>query len=223
MKKDIIIIGDGEFADIAYEYFTSDSDFNVVAFAVEKAFYTKKLLHDKPVIYFEELIDKYPPKLYEVFVAITSTNLNRVRKRLYLSVKEMNYSCVSYISSNAFVWNNVQIGDNVLIFENNVIQPNVIIGNNCVLWSGNHVGHRTQIKDHIFISSHCVISGYCVVEDNCFLGVNSTFADNVTIKTNCVIGAGAIILKSTSENCIYPGAGAIPARVDSLRFYKIKE
>ena len=33
----LVIVGDGEFGDIAYQYFTYDSPYEVVAFAVERA------------------------------------------------------------------------------------------------------------------------------------------------------------------------------------------
>lgn len=36
MAKNLLIVGAGEFADIAYEYFTVDSDYTVVGFAVER-------------------------------------------------------------------------------------------------------------------------------------------------------------------------------------------
>ena len=221
--KDVVIIGDGEFADIAYDYFTNDSDCNIVAFAVEKNFYTKKTFNDKPVIYVEDLEDNYPSASFMVFVAVTSTKLNRIRRRLYLDCKRKGYKFASYVSSNAFFWRNAIIGENTFIFEGNVIQSNVVIGDNCILWSGNHVGHRSVIKNHVFISSHAVISGYCIIEDNCFVGVNSTFADNVVVKANCVIGAGAIILKNTEENSIYPATSTAPSKVKSFQFYKIKE
>ena len=40
MEKEakLVIIGAGEFAEIAYEYFTYDSPYEVVAFAVEKKY-----------------------------------------------------------------------------------------------------------------------------------------------------------------------------------------
>ena len=79
------------------------------------------------------------------------------------------------------------------------------------------------MKDNCFISSHVVISGYCEVNENCFIGVNATLADNINIAKDCFIGAGATILKNTEEEKIYPGIAAEPSKVDSLRFFKIKE
>ena len=44
-KKKLVIVGAGEFAEIAYEYFTYDSDYEVVGFAVEKAYIKEKELN----------------------------------------------------------------------------------------------------------------------------------------------------------------------------------
>ena len=37
-NKKLVIVGLGETADLAYEYFTKDSDFEVVAFSADKEF-----------------------------------------------------------------------------------------------------------------------------------------------------------------------------------------
>jgi len=180
MEK-IVIIGDGETAELAYEYFTHDSPHEVVAFCVEREYAKKTELFGLPVAHFEEVEKLFLPSDHKAFVAISYTKLNRVRARLYAATKAKGYTLVSYVSSKAFVWRNVEIGDNCFILENNVLQYAVRVGNNVVLWSGNHVGHQTVIKDNAFVSSHVVISGYCEVGENCFLGVNSSIANNVKI------------------------------------------
>ena len=44
MENKLIIVGDSAFAEIAYEYFTNDSNYEVVAFSVEDKFLSKKVL-----------------------------------------------------------------------------------------------------------------------------------------------------------------------------------
>lgn len=197
--KRLVLIGDGESAEIAYEYFTFDSPWQVVAFAVEGKLRQRDELFDLPVIDLEDLSKRFPPDRFAAHVALSSTHLNRPRKRLYLYVKSLGYELPSYVSSRAFVWRNVKIGENTFIFENNVLQYLVEVGNNVILWSGNHVGHRTRIRDHNFVTSHCVISGFCDIGESSFLGVNSTFGDNVSIPHDSVVGAGALVHKSLSE------------------------
>ena len=221
--RKIVIVGDGEFAEIACEYFTHDSPHEVAAFAVERPFLKRESLFDRPVIAFEDMERLYPPSEYGAFVAITYTQLNRVRARLYRAVKAKGYAPVSYVSSRAFVWHNVVIGENCFVFENNVIQYHARIGDNVVLWSGNHIGHRSSVGDHCFISSHVVVSGYCEVGESCFLGVNSSIGDHVKLGKDGVIGAGAVIVKDTEAGKVYIGDRQGPTAVGSLRFFKVKE
>jgi sugar O-acyltransferase (sialic acid O-acetyltransferase NeuD family) len=221
--KKLVIIGMGETAEIAYEYFTHDSDFTVAGFSVEKAYLDKDELHGLPVVPFEELGRHFPPQEFYAFVAVSSTKLNRVRTRLYRELKAIGYACASYVSSRAFVWRNVEIGENCFIFEHNTVQPFVRIGNNVILWSGNHIGHNTVINDNCFIASHVVISGFCEIGENCFLGVNSTVINNITVARDCFIGAGVLIQKNTEEGKVYQLDTVEPSKVGSLRLFRIKE
>lgn len=207
--KKIVIVGAGELAMIAYEYFTFDSIYEVVAFAVEREYIESETLYDLPIVPFEDVKRAYPPGAFEVFVAVPASQLNRLRTRLYLASKEMGYTCATYISSQAFVWRNVKVGENCFIFENNTIQPFVEIGNNVILWSGNHIGHRTVIEDNCFVSSHVVVSGYCRIGNSSFLGVNSTFNDHVNVAHHCIVASGALVSKSLKEpERIYYGSPA---------------
>lgn len=208
-NKKLLIIGSGEFAMIAYEYFTYDSDYEVVAFSVDHEFIDSKTLYDKPVVAFEDISQKFPPDIFDVFVAIPASGLNRLRTRFYEDVKRKGYKCATYISSRAFVWRNAKIGDNCFIFENNTVQPFVEIGNNVILWSGNHIGHRSIIGDNCFLSSHVVVSGYCKIENSCFIGVNATINDRITIARDCVVASGSLVNKSLKNpERIYYGAPA---------------
>ena len=222
MTKKLIIVGDGEFAEIAYEYFTHDSEYELKAFSVEKDYLKKNELFGLPVVPFEDIETLYNPNEFEIFVAITFTQLNRVRSRLYREVKKKGFKVASYVSSHAFVWHNVKIGENCFIFENNVLQYNVEVGNNVVMWSGNHVGHRAKIGNNCFVTSHVVISGYCEIAENCFLGVNSTLSDFLNIGKDCIIGAGANIVRDTEEGKVYVGNPAQPMEKSSYDTFGVK-
>jgi sugar O-acyltransferase (sialic acid O-acetyltransferase NeuD family) len=219
----LVIIGDGEFAGIAHEYFSYDSPHTVVGFAVERDFLKSREYLGLPVVPFEELEQHFSPNEHKAFVAVTYTQLNRVRARLYRQAKLKGFELVSYVSSRAMVWRNATIGDNVFVFEANVIQHFCSIGNNVILWSGNHIGHRAVIEDHCYLASHVAVSGLCRIEQYSFIGVNVTIADRVTIARDCFIGAGCLIAKTTEPGKVYYAAPAEPAKVGSLRFMKVKD
>ncbi|PPU41657.1 acetyltransferase [Xanthomonas arboricola] len=214
VHKPLVIVGAGEFAQIACEYFQHDSDYTVVAFSVERDFLLRPTLAELPVVAYEELEQRYPPEQYEVFVAIPATQLNRLRTRFFQDMLRRGYRCASYVSSRAFVWRNAQIGANCFLFEGNVIQPFTRIGDNCILWSGNHIGHRTVVQDNVFIASHAVISGYCEIGRGSFIGVNATLSDKVRIAADNIIGAGALVTRHTDAERVYVGS---PARAVASR------
>lgn len=199
-KQKLLLIGDSAFAEIAYEYFQHDSDYEVIAFCVERDFLKRESLFGLPVIPFETMESHYGPGEHSFFAANVYTQKNQLRTRLYQAAKEKGYSPASYISPRAFVWRNCTLGEHCFIFEDNVVQPFVTVGNNVVLWSGNHIGHHSTIMDHCFVSSHVVVSGFCRVGRNCFMGVNSTVANNINIGNDCIIGAGALILSDVPDD-----------------------
>lgn len=214
MARPLVLIGAGEFALIACEYFEHDSDREVVAFSVEREYIAQTTLAGRPVVPFESLEASHPPGGFDVFVAIPASQLNRLRTRLYLDARRRGYRFATYVSSRAFVWRNADIGENTFIFEGNVIQPFVSIGANCILWSGNHVGHRTVVRENVFIASHAVISGYCDIGQSSFIGVNTTFNDHVKVAEDNLIGAGSLVTRDTEPGRIYVGspARAVPGK-----------
>lgn len=218
----LVLVGVGEFAQIAFEYFSYDSAFTVEAFAVDKEFIPKSAeLFGIPVVDIAEIAEKFPPKSHQIFVAIPATNLNHDRSRMVERVKKLGYTCASYVSSRAFVWRNATIGENCFIFEHNVIQPWVEIGDSVILWSGNHIGHRSVVEDHVFISSHVVISGYCRVGHHSFIGVNATVNDGVKIGAENLIGAAAHLTKDTLPGGLYIGSPAKSVSGRSSRDVKL--
>lgn len=223
IKKKLVIVGAGATAEIAYEYFTYDSEYCVVAFAVEGHLREIDRLFNLPVVDLEVVDNLYSFKDYYFFVAISFTKLNTVRARIYNIVKAKGYRIASYISSKSFIWPNVSLGENCFILENNVIQAFCHIGNNVTLWSGNHIGHHSSVEDNCFISSHVVISGFCKIGKNSFIGVNSSLSDGISLGAGNWVGPSLAITKNTEPNKVFGPNGASPSQVSAKRFFKIDD
>lgn len=222
--KKLIIVGDGEFGEIAYEYFTYDSEYEVVAFAVEKAYRTKDTLFGLPIVNVEDMEEEYSPKEYEIYVAVTYVKLNRVRRRLFVICKEKGYTGASYVSSKSLVWHNAEIGENTFIFENNTIQYHVKIGDNVVMWGGNYIAHRTVIEDDCWLAPCVVISGFCHIGKGSFLGANATIGDHVSLGKDTVFGAGAVAVKSMlEEGCVCVGNPARKLNKTAYQQFELEE
>ncbi len=203
MKKKLIIIGIGETAKLAYEYFMYDSDYKPCAFAVSKKYKSMDFLYEIPVVNMEDLDQRYSMNEYEVFVAIGSGQLNTERERVYKYIKSLGFKLASYISSKSFIWQNVEIGENCFIMENVTIQPFAKLGNNIIMFPDSLVAHSSNICDNCFISSGCIVSGFCHIGFNTFLGANSTISDNVNIGNFNYIGMGSAIHRNTEDDKLY--------------------
>tara|TARA_B100000674_G_scaffold475911_1_gene469538 strand:+ start:307 stop:978 length:672 start_codon:yes stop_codon:yes gene_type:complete len=204
-KKNLIIFGTGKIAELANYYFTNDSEYEVICFTADKGYISEKTFCELPIVPFEMLENEYDVKTNFIFIALSYSELNEIRKKKYLEAKNKGFKIASYISSHATILNENNIGENAFILENNTVQPYSVIGDNVTLWSGNHIGHHSVIGDHSFISSHVVISGGVKIGDQCFLGVNSTIRDHISIGSKSIIGAGALVLENLASNTLLKG------------------
>ncbi|GAA4446261.1 acetyltransferase [Ravibacter arvi] len=204
----VIIFGVLDTAELAHFYLENDSEHEVVAFAVNRAYIDQTEFRGLPVVAFEEVETVYPPAQFAFFVPMTARNMNRNREKVYLETKAKGYTLISYISSRATVYDRSLIGENCFILEDNTIQPFTTIGNNVVLWSGNHIGHHGRIDDHVFFTSHVVLSGHCHVHSYCFFGVNATIKDYTRIAQGTLLGMASALNKDSEEWGIYVGSPA---------------
>lgn len=207
----IVIFGTGDIARLAHYYFTNDSEHEVAAFTVDREYLSGTEFCGLPVVDFAELPHRYAPADYKLFIAISYARLNQLRAEKYQQAKERGYELATYVSSRCSYLSATPPGDNCFILEDNTIQPFVKIGHDVTLWSGNHIGHDSVIDDHVFVASHIVISGHCHIGEYCFLGVNATLRNGITIAPHSLVGAGALIMKSTVQKGVY-----IPQRTEKF-------
>src|SRR5262249_43427347 len=132
----IVIVGNGENGGIAYECFRQDSPHEVVAFSADTEYIKSDEYCGLPVVPFDRLARAYPPGEHKVYIAISATALNRVRRRMFDAAKAAGYSCVSYISSYAYAMPSAEVGENTFVQENVSLQHMTRIGDNVFIGSG---------------------------------------------------------------------------------------
>src|SRR5687767_5634395 len=102
--KALLIVGNGEIASMAYEYFLHDSPYQPVGFAIGKDYIRGDTFEGLPLVDIETVDARFPPGQVAAFVAIGDSQLNRVRARHYDLMRAKGYALASYVSSRAFVW-----------------------------------------------------------------------------------------------------------------------
>lgn len=193
----LIIYGIGEFANLMHHYFASESDYNVVAFCVDKKYLKAKTFNNLPVVDFEGVDIAYPPQCNNMFVAIGYSEM-RNRILMYEKAKLKSYKLVNFISGKSNVDISTKFGENNVVLAGTVIEPFVEIGNNNIIWSSCVVSHDVIVKNHCFLASKSLVGGFVRVDNNCFLGFNSTTLQNITIERESLVGANSLIIKNTN-------------------------
>lgn len=212
MNTDLFIFGNGEIAELADHYFSTDSSYDVQGFIVSDEYFSENKFNDKIVIKQSDFIKKYPVNAITVFIGLSYSELNRNREFSYEFFKKNNYEIVSFVSSKANIDPTVEIGPGCFILEGNNLQHGVKLKENVMLWSGNHIGHGSVISAHTYIASHVVISGHCEVGKRTFIGVNATVMDHCQIGDDCFIAMDASVTKSVrnGEVVLGPKSNFIP-------------
>lgn len=209
MTKKIVIYGLGSFAELMHYYFSTESEYEVVAFTVDSVFLQNHLYCGLPVIPFEDVENYYPPSDFSMFVAIGYKNM-RNRKLLFEKAKSKNYKLVNFVSKKAITHDNFILGENNVIMGDVNIEPFVTISDNNVFWSGSLICHHCNIQSHNYFAPSSVLSGYVVVKNLCFFGTGCSVIDKLTIANESFLIAGSVLFETTRPYTRYVGNPAKP-------------
>lgn len=215
----VILWGIGKIAQVINFYLTNDSNYEVCAFCVDKEYKNLDFFYNKPVISFDEIVEKFPPTHYLMCIPIGYKKMNTIRMQKYIEAKQKGYKFITYISSKTAYYG-TPVGENTIILDDCVIQPFTEIGNNVIIWSGSCLCHHALVKDNCFISSRVSISGGTTIGENSFIGINATIRDNISIGKYNLIGAGTVVLNDTSDYDVYAeknGTKKIPKKSIDVR------
>lgn len=206
---DLVIYGIGPFAELMHYYFTNDSDYRVAAFTADAEYIQRTAFCGLPVVPFEEISERYPPRTARMFVAIGYRRM-RARQVLFSRAKERGYVLASYISSRALRFSNLKIGENNVAMGNVHMEPFVKIGDNNLFWSDTLVCHHVSVGHGNYIAAKCVLGGNSEIEDGSFLGNGTVLINGVKIDRETHVLPGSAVYHSTKAFHKYLGNPARP-------------
>ncbi len=205
--KKLIIFGNTSYSEMVCDYFTEYSEYEVVCFTVHQNYIQDNIFYNKKLINFEYIQNEYPASEYEMFIAVGSSNLNKIRENIFNQAIEKGYKLATFIHPDAYIAPKVSIGKNCIIMECARILTRSIIGDNTIVWPSAFISHDNIIKNNCYIVG--ATNGFCEIGENCFLGAGAIIADKIKIAPYNFITMSAVIRKNTEEDSIYEG---IPAK-----------
>ncbi len=211
MSKRLVIVGNGEMAELFCSHFTHTTGYRVAGFAVDRPFIKEDHLLGLPVVPFDEVHARFPPESFHAFVAIGPVRNNTVRAARFDELQSKGYRFANYINPAATISPDVTLGKNVVVGASCVLLPWSTIGDNVLIGTGSILGHHCQLHRHAYLALHVVMAGSVVIGERAFVGVGVTIRDNVTIGEGSVVGAGTTILGDVEPNAVY-----VPERAKKL-------
>ena len=204
-KSKVIIFGTENFSSLAWYCLTHDSDHQVIAFTVDRAFLRASIHQGLPVLPFEELTNHHAPGSVRLLIPLGYHAINGLRRQRYEAAKAQGYGFVTYVGSRASTWPDLQVGQNCLIYEHAVIQPFACIGDNVVIRSAAHISHHCRVADHAFVAAGVTLGGNVSIGEQAFVGVGAVVRDGLRIAERSFIGAGAVVVADTEPDGVYVG------------------
>lgn len=220
-QRSVVIFGTGDLAVLAHCYFSADSDFEVIAFSLDRPRIEAPSFLGLPVIAFDELEVRLPAADHWLFVAIGYTQLNEPRAERCARARAMGYRLASYVGTRSITWPDLVLGDNCMVMDGAIVQPGVRLGTGVIVWSGAFIGHHTDIGDNCFVSAHAVLAGRVQLGPRCFIGINAAVREGLRLGARCMIGAGSLILADAADDAAYiatptPKAGMSSSRLRGM-------
>jgi sugar O-acyltransferase (sialic acid O-acetyltransferase NeuD family) len=219
VSKQLVIVGNGQMAELFCSHFSHNTDYRVAGFAVDRAFIKSDRLLGLPVVPFEEVESHFAPGSFDAFVAIGPVKNNTVRAARFLAMRQKGYRFANYISPHAIVSPDASLGENVSLGHLAIVSPWARIGDNVLIGAGSSIGHHCHVHSHAFLPLHVIMAGSVVIGERAFVGVGTTIRDNVSIGEGSVIGAGSAILGDVDADAVYASSAArpLPMRADQAR------
>lgn len=188
-------------AQVARFFFLRDSDYQVIAFTVDKKYNLNPVFCGIEVIDFEDIEKKYSPEEYEMFIGVGPNKMNTIREKKYYEAKEKGYKLASCVSRYAIC--DSPLGENTFIGDYAVINPFVEMGNNNFFYEFSLVNCNSIIGNNCYFSPRSIVSTFAKIENNSLIGAGAIIKTSVTVAEKTLVGASCYISKNTEKNGVY--------------------
>lgn len=222
MAKKLVLFGIGKIGEVVHHHFATDSEYEVVGFAIDREYLPKSGTHKGlPIVAFDEVEKHFAPKEHAIFIGIGYQDMNRLRAKRLAEAKQKGYALATYISSQNKHIRPGQVGEHCFVMSGEPLHPCSKIGDNTYVWTNALVGHHAQVGKHCWITAGAMIGGNTRIGDYCFLGLGATVGHEISIGEASLIGAGALVTKDALAESVYIEAETPRFRLTSSQFLKM--
>lgn len=202
-KKNLVILGAGEFGIQIAHYALLDGKYKVVGFLDDTKEKGAKCVGFYILGKIEELETLYSQHVFDcAFIGIGYAHFE-FRAFLYEKVKNSSIPLVTIIAPHVYIDPTAVIGMGVILYPGTVIDKDAIVEDNAVINLNVVIAHNSIVGKHSFIAGGAILAGYAKVGKCCFLGVNSVINDHIYIGDNIIIASQTVVSKNIKDSGTY--------------------
>lgn len=222
-KLGVVVIGASSFASLLSAYIKEFTEWEIVAYAVDKEYALDESFCGRPLLALEAVSEMYPPESFSAFVAVGYNQMSDIRKKLFMHTKSLGYQILSFIHPTALCYAK-SMGEGNIMLEGSSVSMRCSVGDGNVLFNNCSIAHDVSVGDFNTFCAGSIVAGEVNIEDNCFLGIGSTVRNGVRLAPYTFIGMGERLNCSTKRGQAFIALeGARPHKMSSVKVMKFFE
>ena len=200
VKKKLVILGAGPFAEDIAEIVTDTGLYEVTGFVegIDRE-RCKQYLAGLPVYWIDDVRE-----MASSVVGICAVG-SSARKKFIEQAIGLGLRFTTIIHPTARVSPSASIGTGSLVSAGSIVAAGTVIGSHVIINRGCLVGHHNRIGDHVTISPGASIAGRTQIGDGSYIGIGATVIDGLNIGKNVVVGAGSVVIRDIRDNVMVAG------------------
>jgi UDP-perosamine 4-acetyltransferase len=148
------------------------------------------------------------PKEFILVNGIGSVSFPEVRRKIFETYKDKNFSFMTVIHPTAFVDPSAVLGEGTQVLAGAIVQPEVKIGENVILNTGSIIEHDCVVGSHSHIAPGATLSGSVHIGNTSHIGVSATVIQGMQIGDYSLVAAGAVVTAHMESNSRVAGVPA---------------
>lgn len=206
-RESLLIFGAGGHAKVIADLVEKGSEYRIAAF-VDKEEPTVKSFFGYPIV--SEAVGFDWISGQKVKNGIVAVGANKLRSTIVEKIKSKfpGFGFASLVHPSAQLAKGVMIGSGTVVFGGVVINSDTCVGDHCIVNTGVCFDHDGKMENFATIGPGAILGGNVTIEEFAMVSLGAKISRGVRVGANCIIGAGAVLLKSTDQVGLYFGVPA---------------